>query len=47
MSNLNKKLLAEAFDAFVNDGDTAKATRLFQRHWDLVAKNQFTLLKSF
>ena len=39
MSNLNKKLLAEAFDAYVNEGDIAKATRLFQRHWDLSAKN--------
>lgn len=46
MSNLNKKLLSEAFDAFVNDGDIAKATRLFQRHWDLTAKNQYALLES-
>lgn len=46
MSNLNKKLLAEAFDAYVNEGDIAKATRLFQRHWDLSAKNQYALLES-
>ena len=46
MSELNKKLLAEAFDAFVSENDIAKATRLFQRHWNLVAKNNFALLES-
>ena len=46
MSDLSKKLLAEAFDAYVNDGDIAKATRLFQRHWDMTAKNQYALLES-
>jgi len=44
--NLEKKLLAEAFDAYVNEGDLAKAQRLFQRHWNLQAKNQFALLES-
>ena len=44
--NLNKKLLAEAFDAIVNDNDVAKATRLFKRHWDLAAKNSYALLES-
>jgi len=46
MSELNRKLLAEAFDAFVSENDIAKATRLFQRHWNLVAKNNFALLES-
>jgi molybdopterin converting factor small subunit len=46
MVDLNKKLLAEAFDAFVSENDIAKATRLFQRHWNLVAKNNFALLES-
>ena len=44
--NLEKRLLAEAFDAYVNEGDLAKAQRLFQRHWNLQAKNQFALLES-
>lgn len=44
--NLDKKLLAEAFDAIVNDNDVAKATRLFKRHWDLAAKNSYALLES-
>lgn len=44
--NLNKKLLAEAFDAIVNDNDVAKATRLFKRHWDLAAKNSYALLEA-
>ena len=44
--NLEKKLLAEAFDAIVNDNDIAKATRLFKRHWDLTAKTQYSLLES-
>lgn len=46
MSNLNKKLLAEAFDAYVNEGDIAKATRLFQHHWNQKAKECFSLLES-
>ena len=46
MSDLNKKLLAECFDAFVNENDVAKATRLFQRHWNLAAKNNYALLES-
>lgn len=45
-NNLNKKLLAEAFDAIVNDNDVAKATRLFKRHWDLAAKSSYALLES-
>lgn len=44
--NLDKKLLAEAFDAIVNDNDVAKATRLFKRHWDLAAKNSYALLEA-
>ena len=44
--NLDKKLLAEAFDAIVRDNDVAKATRLFKRHWDLAAKNSYALLES-
>jgi len=44
--NLERKLLAEAFDAIVNDNDIAKATRLFKRHWDLTAKTQYSLLES-
>ena len=44
--NLDKKLLAEAFDAIVNDNDVAKATRLFKRHWDLAARNSYALLES-
>ena len=44
--NLELKLLAEAFDAIVNDGDAAKATRLFKRHWDLAARNSYALLES-
>lgn len=44
--NLDKKLLAEAFDAIVNDNDVAKATRLFKRHWDLAAKKSYALLES-
>lgn len=44
--NLERKLLAECFDAVVNDGDLAKATRLFKRHWDLSAKTQYSLLES-
>lgn len=44
--NLERKLLAECFDAIVNDGDIAKATRLFKRHWDLTAKSQYSLLES-
>ena len=44
--NLDKKLLAEAFDALINDGDAAKATRLFKRHWDLAARNSYALLES-
>lgn len=47
MSNkLEVKLLAEAFDAIVNDNDVAKATRLFKRHWDLAAKNNYAILES-
>lgn len=46
MSNLSKKLLAEAFDAYVNEGDVAKATRLFQHHWNSKAKECFSLLES-
>jgi len=46
MSDLSKKLLAEAFDAYVNENDIAKATRLFQHHWNLVAKNNYALLES-
>ena len=42
--NLDKKLLAEAFDALVQDNDVAKATRLFKRHWDLAAKSSYALL---
>ena len=45
-NNLNKKLLAEAFDALVQDNDVAKATRLFKRHWDLAAKSSYALLES-
>ena len=37
-NDLERKLLAEAFDALVNDNDIAKATRLFKRQWDLKAK---------
>ena len=44
--NLEKKLLAEAFEAYVQDGDIAKATRLFKRHWDLTAKTQYSLLEA-
>ena len=44
--NLERKLLAEAFDAIVNDNDIAKATRLFKRHWDLAAKAQYSLLEA-
>jgi hypothetical protein len=44
--NLERKLLAEAFEAYVNEGDLAKAQRLFQRHWNLTAKNQFALLEA-
>lgn len=43
---LEKKLLAEAFDAFVNENDLAKAERLFKRHWNLQAKNEFALLEA-
>lgn len=46
MSNLNKKLLAEAFDALYSSNDIAKATRLFQRHWNSVARNSYALLES-
>lgn len=46
MSNLSKKLLAEAFDAYVNEGDVAKATRLFQHHWNSKAKECFSLLEA-
>lgn len=46
MSNLNKKLLAEAFEAYVSEGDIAKAQRLFQHHWNLKAKECFALLES-
>lgn len=44
--NLNKKLLAEAFDSLVNDNDIAKATRLMKRHLNLVAQEQYQLLES-
>lgn len=44
--NLEKKLLAEAFDSLVNDNDIAKATRLMKRHLDLVAQSQYQLLES-
>lgn len=44
--DLEKKLLAEAFDALVNDNDIAKATRLFKRQWDLKARNCYSLLES-
>jgi hypothetical protein len=44
--NLDKMLLAEAFDAIVNDNDVAKATRLFKRHWDLAAKNSYAILEA-
>lgn len=44
--NLEKKLLAEALDALVNDNDIAKATRLMRRHLDLVAQSQYQLLES-
>lgn len=43
--NLNKKLLAEMFDALMQN-DTEKAKRLFKRQWDLNAKNQFSLMES-
>ena len=46
MTNLNKKLLAEAFEAYVSEGDIAKAQRLFQHHWNLKAKECFALLES-
>lgn len=46
MTNLNKKLLAEAFEAYVSEGDIAKATRLFQHHWNMKAKECFALLES-
>ena len=45
-NNLDKKLLAEALDAVVNDNDIAKATRLFKRHWDRAARNSYALLES-
>lgn len=45
-NNLNKKLLAEAFDAIVNDNDVAKSHRLFKRYWDLAAKNSYALLEA-
>lgn len=44
--NLERKLLAESFDALVNDNDIAKATRLMKRHLDLVAQSQYQLLES-
>ena len=44
--NLEKKLLAEAFDALVNDNDIAKATRLMKRHLNLAAQAQYQLLES-
>ena len=43
---LERKLLAEAFDAIVNNNDIARATRLFKRHWDLSAKTQYSLLEA-
>jgi len=46
MSNLDKKLLSEAFNAFVSEGDIAKAQRLFQHHWNMKAKECFQLLES-
>lgn len=45
-NDLERKLLAEAFDALVNDNDIAKATRLFKRQWDLKAKNCYSLLEA-
>ena len=46
MSNLDKKLLSEAFNAYVSEGDITKATRLFQHHWNMKAKECFQLLES-
>lgn len=43
---LEKKLLAEAFNAIAVDNDVEKATRLFKRHLDLVAKTQYSLLEA-
>ena len=43
---LQVKLLAESFDALVNDNDIAKATRLMKRHLDMVAQEQYQLLES-
>lgn len=45
-NELERKLLAESFDALVNDNDIAKATRLFKRQWDLKAKNCYSLLEA-
>ena len=46
MSNISKKFLAEAFEAYVNEGDIAKATRLFQHHWNAKAKECFALCEA-
>lgn len=46
MSNLSKKFLMEAFEAYVNEGDVAKATRLFQHHWNLKAKECYSLCEA-
>lgn len=46
MNELNKKLLAECFDALYSDNDLAKAERLFRRQWNLAAKENFKLLES-
>lgn len=43
--DLNTKLLAEALVALDNN-DIAKATRLFQHHWNMAAKNSFALLEA-
>ena len=46
MNELNRKLLAECFDALYSDNDLAKAERLFRRQWNLAAKENFKLLES-
>jgi hypothetical protein len=45
-NNLNKKLLAEAFDALVSENDVKKAERLLKRHMDLAAKSSYALLEA-
>lgn len=46
MNELNKKLLAECFDALYSDNDLAKAERLFRRQWNLAARESYKLLES-